>query len=92
MAPYRHHIERRASRTPARQYVSDTHDHKPTATDPAVRRCLRFLRFGAIIRSDNRWRFGMATIGENVIEQLLLDGRAVRTGDRITLAARAARP
>lgn len=34
----------------------------------------------------------MATIGDNVIEQLLLDGRAVRTGDSITLAARAARP
>lgn len=34
--PFRHHIERRASRKPARQYVSDTHDHKPDAP-PAVR-------------------------------------------------------
>lgn len=29
MAPHIHHVERRASKKPARQYVSDSHDHKP---------------------------------------------------------------
>lgn len=28
--PRRNHVEMRSSRKPARQYVSDTHDHKPT--------------------------------------------------------------
>lgn len=31
MAPYRNHVEARAIRAPARQYVSDSHDHKPDA-------------------------------------------------------------
>jgi len=31
MAPHRNHIEARSSRTAARQYVSETHDHKPDA-------------------------------------------------------------
>ncbi len=31
MAPYRNHVEARSSRKPARQYVSETHDHKPDA-------------------------------------------------------------
>lgn len=87
--PYRHHIERRASRKPARQYVSDTHDHKPDAplaTDPAVRRCLRFLRFGSIVRSAEVWRFGLATIGDGVVAQLLADGRAIRQGETVVLA------
>lgn len=89
--PYRHHIERRASRLPARQYVSDSHDHKPDApaalcTEPAVKRCLKFLRFGAIVRSGEVWRFGMATIGDNVIDQLVADGRAMRDGNTIKLA------
>lgn len=83
--PYRHHIERRASRRPARQYVSDTHDHKPVATDPAVRRCLRLLRNGNIVLSAGVWRFGMASIGDNVIAQVIADGRAVRDGNTIRL-------
>lgn len=29
--PYRNHVERRSSREPARQFVSETHDHKPDA-------------------------------------------------------------
>lgn len=31
MAPHRNHVEARSSRVPARQYVSETHDHKPDA-------------------------------------------------------------
>lgn len=31
MSPHMNHVERRASRRPARQYVSETHDHKPDA-------------------------------------------------------------
>lgn len=31
MAPLRNHVEARASRTPARQYVTESHDHKPDA-------------------------------------------------------------
>jgi len=31
MSPHRNHVELRASRKPARQYVSETHDHKPDA-------------------------------------------------------------
>lgn len=30
MAPHRNHVEARSSRVPARQFVSETHDHKPT--------------------------------------------------------------
>lgn len=29
--PHRNHVELRSSRRPARQYVSETHDHKPDA-------------------------------------------------------------
>jgi len=29
--PRIHHVEARASHAPARQYVSETHDHKPDA-------------------------------------------------------------
>lgn len=29
MAPHRNHVEARANREPARQYVSESHDHKP---------------------------------------------------------------
>lgn len=85
--PYRNHVERRASRKPARQYVSESHDHKPTATDPALRRCLRFLRFGEVVRSAGVWRFGTASIGDGVVAQLLADGRAVRMGEKIVLAS-----
>lgn len=31
MPPHRNHVEERSSRKPARQYVSETHDHKPNA-------------------------------------------------------------
>ncbi len=31
MPPYRNHVEARSSRRPVRQYVSETHDHKPDA-------------------------------------------------------------
>lgn len=31
MPPYRNPVESRASKAPARQFVSDTHDHKPDA-------------------------------------------------------------
>lgn len=31
--PYRNHVERRSSRAPARQFVSETHDHKPDAPE-----------------------------------------------------------
>lgn len=31
MPPHRNHVEARSSRKPARQYVSETHDHKPDA-------------------------------------------------------------
>lgn len=31
MAPHRNHVEARSSRIPARQFVSETHDHKPDA-------------------------------------------------------------
>lgn len=31
MAPHRNHVEARSSRKPARQFVSETHDHKPDA-------------------------------------------------------------
>lgn len=31
MPPYRNPVESRASKVPARQFVSDTHDHKPDA-------------------------------------------------------------
>lgn len=89
--PYRHHIERRASRKPARQYVSESHDHKPDAplcTKPAIKRCLKLLRFSPITRSGDVWRFGVATIGNNVIEQLLADGRVVREGDTVKLIER----
>ena len=89
MPPHMNHIERRASRRPARQHVSDAHDHKPIATDPAVRRCLRFLRHGSIIWSGDSWKFGLATIGINVIEQLLADGRVVREGNEVRLAGQA---
>lgn len=57
----------------------------PLATDPAVRRCLRFLKFGPVVRSANGWRFGAAAIGDGVVAQLLADGRAIREGDAIVL-------
>ncbi|KQW22117.1 hypothetical protein ASC80_01600 [Afipia sp. Root123D2] len=31
MSPHRNHVEARANRRPVRQFVSDTHDHKPDA-------------------------------------------------------------
>ena len=31
MGPYRNPVEARYNRSPARQYVSETHDHKPDA-------------------------------------------------------------
>lgn len=33
MAPHRNHVEARSSRRPARQFVSETHDHKPDAPE-----------------------------------------------------------
>lgn len=77
MAPFRHHVEPRALRNPTR-----------LCTDPAVKRCLRFLRLGTIVRSDNVWKFGLASVGDNVIAQVVADGLAVRQGDTVTLAVR----
>jgi len=34
MAPHRNHVEARSSRRPARQFVSETHDHKADAPAP----------------------------------------------------------
>lgn len=31
MPPHRNHVEARSNKAPARQYVADTHDHKPDA-------------------------------------------------------------
>jgi hypothetical protein len=36
MAPHRNHVEARSSRKPARQFVSETHDHKPDAPSRMV--------------------------------------------------------
>lgn len=36
MGPYRNPLEQRSSRSPARQYVSDSHDHKPDARGDAI--------------------------------------------------------
>jgi hypothetical protein len=36
MAPHRNHVEARSSRIPARQFVSETHDHKPDAPSRMV--------------------------------------------------------
>lgn len=35
MAPHRNHVEARSSRAPARQYVAESHDHKPDAPENA---------------------------------------------------------
>jgi len=36
MAPYRNHVEARSSRKPVRQYVAESHDHKPDAPSRMV--------------------------------------------------------
>ena len=36
MAPHRNHVEARSSRAPARQYVAESHDHKPDAPSRMV--------------------------------------------------------
>lgn len=41
LPPYRNHVERRASRRPARQYVSETHHHKPDAPTDEIADRLR---------------------------------------------------
>lgn len=74
-APFRHRVEPRAMRKPAR-----------LCTDPAIKRCMRFLRLGPITRSAGRWKFGLASIGDNVIAQVLADRRAIRDGDAIRIA------
>lgn len=53
------------------------------ATIPATLRGLRLLRFGDFQRSGGAWRFGVAVIGDGVIEQLIADGHAIRTGDTL---------
>jgi hypothetical protein len=73
-APFRHRVEPRATRKPTR-----------LCTDPAIKRCMRFLRLGPIVRAGNAWKFGLASVGDNVVAQVLADGRAIRDGNTIRL-------
>lgn len=56
MAMHRNHVEARSSRAPARQFVSETHDHKPDAptrnVEPNFYECIKF-EFDEIVISMN---------------------------------------
>lgn len=56
MAPHRNHVEARSSRRPARQYVAESHEHKPDAPlpnePPDFYACIRF-EFDEIILALN---------------------------------------
>jgi hypothetical protein len=52
------------------------------------RRALVFLARGPLERWKGRWRFGIAWIGDDVVDRLVAAGKAVRTGDRVEAAGR----
>lgn len=56
MAAHRNHVEARSSRVPARQYVSETHDHKPdVVTFGATSQSIMFeIQISNIRREANR--------------------------------------
>lgn len=43
-----------------------------------VDRALAFLKYGALVRDRNGWRFGATTVGDGVVDKLLASGQAVR--------------
>jgi hypothetical protein len=53
MAPYRNHVEARSSRKPVRQYVSETHDHKPDA--PIRTAVLRLDQIKALVDQASKY-------------------------------------
>ena len=55
-------------------------DHAPEL------RALVFLRRGPLERWKGRWRFGIAWIGDDVVDHLVAHSKAIRTGDRVILA------
>jgi hypothetical protein len=46
------------------------------------RRALMFLARGPLMRWKGRWRFGIAWIGDDVVERLVAAGKARIVGDR----------
>lgn len=57
----------------------------PGAGDAFERRALRLLHMAPLVRRRNRWRFGAATIGDDVVERLAEQGRVNVTADSVTL-------
>jgi hypothetical protein len=46
---------------------------------------LRLMKYAAIERRGDRWRFGTKTIGDDVVDRLVFLGRAVSDGQRVQL-------
>ena len=78
MPPHRNHVEARSTRAPARQYVAESHDHKPDAPSRAESRSAakhtagtaagaRTGRPGGIFKQDRAARLAW---GENVYAEL----------------------
>ena len=55
-------------------------DHAP------VLRVLFFLRRVPLESWKGRWRFGIAWIGDDVMDHLVANSKAIRSGDRVILA------
>lgn len=51
---------------------------------------LRLMKYAAIERRGDRWRFGTRTIGDGVIARLVASGRAASDGQRVCLVVPAA--
>ena len=55
-------------------------DHAPEL------RVLSSLRRVPLERCKGRWRFGIAWIGDDVVDHLVANNKAIRIGDRVILA------
>lgn len=60
----------------------------PTAQYAATRRALDLMARGDLVRRNGGWRFGAATIGDNVVDFLAEAGRVRIDGDRAVLLPR----
>lgn len=51
-------------------------------------RILRLMKFAAIERRGDRWRFGTRTIGDSVVARLVASGRAEIRGEQLIACQR----
>jgi hypothetical protein len=49
-----------------------------TALNTQHYRVMAFLKYGALVPHRDGWRFGTTTVGDNIVKQLIVAGKAVR--------------